>query len=118
MGNEDMLRDAILTILADKDIECGVDEVHGKHVLRLTVLTDSMDVPLPGLEFDGTGADLGGKITVHLLSSFYPTEFVQEMLGKDARLKEAELNDLANAVETMLETAADALEDYIAQQEA
>ena len=117
MSNQDILRDAILTILADKDIECGVDTVNGKHFVRLTVLTDKMDVPLPSLEFDGTGKDLGEKIAAHLLSNFYPSEFVQDMLGKDPSVREGELNELANTVESILETAADALDDYLAEQE-
>lgn len=116
MSNQDALCDGILTILADKDIECGVDTVNGKYYVRLTALTDSMDVPLPSLEFDGTSADLAEKISVHLLSNFYPTEFVQEMLDK-GMTNEGELNDVANTVETMLESAADALDDYIAAQE-
>ena len=116
MSDRDAFRDGILTILADKDIECGVDSVNGKHYVRLTVLTDSMDVPLPSLEFDGTGTDLAGKISVHLLSNFYPTEFVQEMLDK-GMTDEGNLNDVANTVEAMLENAADALDDYIAAQE-
>lgn len=118
MGNHDTLRDAILTILADKDIECAVDEANGKCLLRLTVLTDTMDVPLPALEFDGTGADLGGKISSHLLSEFYPSEFVQEALANTPMASEAELNDFANSIEAMLENAADALDDYIAEREA
>lgn len=117
MGNQDVMRDAILTILADKDIECSVDTVNGKHFVRLTVLTDNMDVPLQSLEFDGSGRDLGEKISAHLLSNFYPSEFVQDMLGRDPAVREAELNELANTVESMLETAADALDDYLAEQE-
>lgn len=116
MNNQDAFRDGILTILADKDIECSVDSINGKHYVRLTVLTESMDVPLPSLEFDGTGTDLAGKISVHLLSNFYPTEFVQEMLDKGMS-HEGDLNEIANMVEAMLESAADALDDYIAEQE-
>ena len=118
MDSHNLLRDAVLTILADKDIECSIDETGGKHKLRLTVLTDSKDVPLPPLVFDGSEADLCAQICPHLLSSFYPSEFVQSLLAREPGANQAELSELANKVEGMLETAADALDAYLAEQSA